>query len=187
MADRKVARRYAKAFLSAAEEVGATDALLADLLRFQAAAAQNDRELFRALANPVFTLDERKAVLDVVVLKLGVHPLTCNLLMVLLDKGRFAELHFLAEEYHAMADVRAGRARVSVETATPMGRVLEDAVRAALERVTGKQVILETRTNPDLIGGMVARVGSKVYDASVRARLDDIRQRLIHSQAPAEA
>jgi F-type H+-transporting ATPase subunit delta len=187
MADRKIARRYAKAFLDVAQEADATDWLLRDVVAFAAVANQNGGELYDALSNPVFKVEERKAVLGAVLAKLESHPLARNLLMLLIEKGRFAELQFIAEAYGDMADERAGRVKVVVETAAPITGGLEAEVRAALERTTGKQVILETRTNPALIGGMVARVGSKVYDASVRSRLDDIRRRLIEAQVPAES
>jgi len=187
MGDRTAARRYAKAFLDVAQEANSVDMLLRDVLAFRDAALSGNGELFRALSNPVFKLEERKAVLGQVLTRIGAHPTTSNLLRLLLDKGRFAELPLIAETYEEMADVRANRVRVTVETASPLSGELEREVRAALARATGKEVVLQTRTNPDLIGGIVARVGGKVYDASIRARLEDLKNRLIRAQAPAEA
>jgi F-type H+-transporting ATPase subunit delta len=187
MGDRSIARRYAKALIDVAGEANQVEAITNDLARLAEASRNNGGELFHALSNPVFTVDERKHVLDAVLSRLGVQRTTRNVLMLLLDKGRFNALPEVAEEYAAMADSRANRARVVVETAEPMSPQLEAEVRASLERVTGKAVVLQTRVNPDLIGGMVARVGSKVYDASIRARLEDIRQKLVRAQLPAEA
>jgi F-type H+-transporting ATPase subunit delta len=187
MADRTVARRYARAFIEIADEHGAIDRLNGELEAFLASSRAEGGELFNALANPVFTVAERIAVLQAVLPRLRVHPLTSNLLCLLVEKGRFSNIPEITEIFGSLADERAGRARVLVETAEPMSAQLEAEVRAALERVTRKQVVLETHVDKSLIGGMVAHVGSKVYDASVRARLEDIRQRLIAGQVPAEA
>lgn len=187
MADRAIARRYARAFIDVAAEQGSIDTFGSDLHRVLDASRSGASALFRTLSNPVFTKQERKAALDAILPRLSVHPLVRNLLHLLIDNGRFAALADIAEIYGELADERANRARVLVETAEPMTPQLEAEVRAALERVTGKQVVLETRVNPELIGGVVAYVGGKVYDASVRARLQDIKQRLISAQLPAEA
>ena len=86
-----------------------------------------------------------------------------------------------------MADALGGRVRVLVQTAEPLQGAMEAEVRATLEQVTGKQVILQTEIVPELIGGMIARVGSKVYDASIRTRLEHLKLNLITTQTPAEA
>lgn len=185
--DRTIARRYARAFLELAQEAHTVDALAADLDRALAGVNANDRQLFDALCNPVFTVDERSHVLSQVLPKLGVTPLTGNLLKVLLEKGRFSSLPEVVTLFHGFADEQAGRARVTVETAEPMSAQLEAEVRASLEKVTGKTVVLETKVVPALIGGIVARVGDTVYDASVRTRLLDIKHRLLTTRTPAEA
>jgi len=185
MGDRTAARRYAKAFIELSESAGNTDRLAGDLS--QLAQKVPGTELWAALCNPVFTVDERKAVLKAVFPKLGLQPLTENLLSLLLEKGRFTDLPEIASAFNEMADERANRAHVLVETAEPLTAQLEAEIRAALGRVTGKEVILQSVVKPELIGGLVARVGSRVYDASVRSRLEDIRQKLISAQVPAEA
>lgn len=187
MADDAVPRRFARAFLDLAVESNVVDALLADLKRVLAAAESDGGSLLKTLSNPVFAKDERKAALASVLQKLNAQPLTRNLVGVMLDKGRFGYFPNVVRLYAAMADQAAGRERVVVETAEPMSPSLIAEVRAAMERVTGKVVALDTRVNPNLIGGMVAQVGGKVYDASIRSRLEDIRQQLIQAQLPAEA
>lgn len=187
MAERMLARRYARAFIEIAEEADAVESLGADLDKALAAVRAHEDLLFTALANPVFAPDERRRVLDEVIPRIGLHPLVQNLLRLLLAKGRFDLLPLVEEEYRAGADARAGRVRVVVETAEPLGPQLEAEVRATLERVTGKTVLLDTRVEPALIGGMVARLGGKVYDASVRNRLDTLRNTLLNLTTAAEA
>lgn len=187
MADRSIARRYARAFIELAAEQGVVDRLGDELARAVTAVRSHDDLAFSALCNPVFTLAERRAVLGELLARLGLHPLTANLLRLLLDKGRFSALPDVLEVYVTQADERAGRARVIVETAEPLSAQLEAAVQQALSKSTGKKVVVETRVRPELIGGIVARVGGTVYDASVKHRLEDIRQRLLGSRIPAEA
>lgn len=187
MADDAIPRRFARAFLDLAVENRVVDPLLADLQRLLQAVEVDDGALLKTLANPVFGKDERRSALVSVLDLLRAQPLTRNLAGVMLDKGRFGYFPQVVRLFAAMADEAAGRERVVVETAEPMSPALIAEVRAAMERVTGKQVALDARVNPQLIGGMVAQVGGKVYDASIRSRLEEIRQQLIQAQLPAEA
>lgn len=187
MADRSAARRYAAAFLSLATEIGQVEQLGKDLDATLEVARAEDGLLLRVLSNPVFSAEERVSVVTTLIPQLGVQPMTSNLLRLMVEKGRFAVLPDLVEIYHAEADAEAGRLRVQVTTADALSADLAEEIRAALARSTGKEIVLDTNIDPDLIGGMVARVGGKVYDASVRARLDDLKYKLIHGQTAAQA
>jgi F-type H+-transporting ATPase subunit delta len=187
MADRSIARRYARAFIDLAEEAKEVAQAGSELTKALETLRSSDGALLDALSNPVFTLEERRGVLEQVAPRLKVGHLTRNLLFVLLEKGRFRLLPQVVELYNGYADEKAGRARVLVETAEPLTPQLETEVIAALQQVTGKHVLIETRVDPSLIGGMVARVGGTVYDASVRTRLQNIKQRLLSATTPAEA
>jgi len=187
MADRSIARRYARAFIELADEAGAIEAVGADLDKALASFRANDDQLFAPLSNPVFTREERLGVLQAVAPRLGVGDLTRNLLFVLLDKGRFGLLPEVGQVFHDYADERAGRVRVLVQTAAPLTPQLETEVIAALQKATGKDVIIETQVDERLIGGIVARVGSVVYDASIRTRIENIKQRLLSTRTPAQA
>jgi F-type H+-transporting ATPase subunit delta len=187
MADDAIPRRFARAFLDLAVETKQVDPLLADLRRVLQAAQLDDGALIKTLSNPMFDRDERRGALAAVLAKVSVQPLVRNLVGVMLDKGRFGYFPQVVRFYESMADEAAGRERVVVETADALSPALMAEIREAMQRVTGKVVALETRVNPHLIGGMVARVGDKVYDASIRSRLEDIRQQLIQAQLPAEA
>jgi len=187
MADRSIARHYAQAFIELAEENGEIAQAGKELGQALEALGSHGGELFATLSNPVFTLKERRAVLEAVVPRLKVGHFVRNLLFVLLEKGRFSLLPEVVELYNGYADEKAGRARVLVETAEPLTPQLEAEVIAALQQATGKHVLIETRVDPSLIGGMVARVGGTVYDASLRTRLENIKQRLLSATTPAEA
>jgi F-type H+-transporting ATPase subunit delta len=187
VADDAIARRYATAMIEIAAEANAVEAIGNDLETFANLLQANDHLLGAALASPVFTVEERSAVLDVILPKLGLNPLTANLLRLANDKRRFALVPAMAEAYATLADERAGRARVVVQTAEPLSPQLEAEVRAALESATGKTVVLTAEVHPELIGGMVAHVGGTVYDSSIRTRLEQIKSALLQSQLPAQA
>ena len=186
-ADPQVAQRYARAFMEIGDEAGVIGRLATDLRQLVAVMNAHGGMLLASLSNPVFTLDERRGVLNTVLERVSLHPMTVNLSQLLLDKNRFAALPDIAETFAREADARAGRIRVTVQTAEPLTGPLEAEVRAALERVTGKSVILETEVAAALIGGMVARVGGTVYDASIRTRLENIKNRLLAAQPAAQA
>jgi F-type H+-transporting ATPase subunit delta len=176
-----VARRYAQALIDVAPKGKAVDTIAASLDKFVALAEANDRQLAEVLESPVFTVEERRAVLGQLLEKLDLHQLAANLIRLTNDKRRMALLPGIAEAYRALADQRAGRARVTVQTAEPLSTELEAEVRAALEGMTGKSVVLKTEVRPELIGGMVARIGDRVYDSSIRTRLESIKQNLLTS------
>jgi F-type H+-transporting ATPase subunit delta len=175
------ARRYAQALIAVAEEVGAVDRVGDDLDRFVASGEQDGRRLGLVLESPVFTSDERRGILDQVLPKLGLHSLVANLVNLVNDKRRMALLPEIANAYRTLADERAGRQQVVIQTAEPLTPQLEAEVRSALESTTGKRVILKTEVRPELIGGIVARVGDTVYDSSIRTRLEQMKQALLNS------
>lgn len=182
MADRSLARRYARAFIEIAEESNQSETLGAELTKTLTAFRSHDDMLLEALSNPVYTKTERSGVLEAVLPKLTISATVQNTLRLMLRNNRVSLLPLVVEEFQTYADTRANRARVIVETAEPLTPQLEAEVRAALESVTGKTVLIETKVKPELIGGVVARIGGKVYDASVRNRLDTLKKTLLSSE-----
>jgi len=189
MADRTVARRYAQAFLSLAADNGAVTRYGEDLDEVLAACRAADGLLLRVLGNPVFTGAERRAVIDAAIAGLGldVDPMTVNLLRLMSDRGRFSVLPDVVVFFHEGADALAGRIRVGVTTAEPLSQELAAEIRQVLERSTGMEIVLDRSVDPSLIGGLVARVGGKVYDASLRTRLASLKETLIVGRIAAEA
>ena len=146
-----------------------------------------DGELRQALTNPGLTTFERKGVLDGVLTKLSLDSDTANFLRLLVDKNRFAAFDGIARSFSEMADDLAGRARATVSTATELTADMQKTVQEALEASTGKTVQIDFQVDPGLIGGMVAQVGDISYDASVRARLEDLQSALIRNPGAAAA
>lgn len=175
MIEGSLARRYAKALLELAQEASAADAIGAQLDAFVAFTLRDEEQLLLVMSNPGFTPSERKAVLEAILPRLQLHPTLLNFVRLVLDKNRFSAMPDIAREYRALADVAANRVRATVVTATPASAALQAEVTAALSAATGKTVVVESKVDPSLLGGMVARVGSRVYDASLRTRLEQLQ------------
>lgn len=187
MADGSLARRYATAMVSLAEEASSVDAVERDLLAFDEVLSLGGNLLRSSLNNPGLTTEERRAVLDAVLSQVHVHAYVANLLRLLADKNRFAAYSGICKAYVALADELAGRVRATVTTARPIGVLLQAHVEKALRDATGSKVIVTYVTDAALLGGMVAQVGDKVYDASVRARLEALQESLSSGATGLEA
>lgn len=172
MTEGSIARRYARALLELAREGNVLDRVEADLAGFIELC---EGDLGAVMATPVYTQAERRAVLDVVLPRLGVLPLSQNFLRLLLDKERIGAIVDIHREFRALADVEAGRVRATVTTAFPLEDTMTREVTAALSASTGEEVVVSTRVDPALLGGLVAQVGSRAYDASLRTRLEQIQ------------
>jgi F-type H+-transporting ATPase subunit delta len=181
MPDLAVAERYAQALIELGDEEGLVERFAADLGTFTALSQQDDVDLVATLGHPAFTLDERRAVLEDVLGQLGLHAHSANFLRIVLEKGRFPALPHIVDAYVRSADALAGRVRATVTTATPLSASLESEVKAALESATGKTVLVESKVDPLIIGGVVAQVEGRVFDASLRTRLLALRQSLLSS------
>jgi F-type H+-transporting ATPase subunit delta len=174
-----VARRYAQALIEVAGNARTIEAVAKALDKFVATAGGGEGKLAEVLASPVFTVEERRAVLDQVLAKLDLHQLAANTLRLANDKRRMALVPAIARVFRALADEKAGRVRVLVQTAEPLTPPLEAEVKAAMEGLTGKTVVLHTEVRPELIGGLVARIGDRVYDSSLRTRLRNLQHQLL--------
>jgi F-type H+-transporting ATPase subunit delta len=183
MTEGSVARRYAKALLEIAHEAHAVDRFGNDLEKFWTVARLENNLLLGALSNPVFTQPERRLVLERVLPGLNLDSTVANFLRLLLDKRRMDGIEAIVREYRAFADTEANRVRAIVTTATAIDAVARVQVQRALEVATGKSVVLEAKVDGALIGGMVAQVGSRVYDASIRSRLERLTLSLSDTRA----
>lgn len=173
-----LARRYAKALLEIGVRQQTYDALGRELDRTADVFAKSP-ELRTALENPVFPLDKRRLVLDELARRLALSKTVRNFVMLLLEKGRIAALPDIARAHHALVDEHAGRVRATVTSARPLDPKLEARLKSALEKQSGKTVLLEKREDPSIVGGLVTQLGDLVYDGSVRTQLQQMREKLL--------
>ena len=176
-----IARRYAKALfgLGVSEGQGAFERFgqeLDDLAR----AYDGSSDLRLALENPVIKPSEKQAILRGILPRITPSAPVQRFAQLLLARGRITLLRSIARAYRQLSDARAGQVRATITAAAPLSPGDLDRVRRALEKRTGQKVIIETAVDPDLIGGIVARVGDLVLDGSVRTQLDELRRRLLN-------
>lgn len=185
MSDLSVARRYATALYELAVEQGAESKVVEELGTF--VAAVRGTELGVVLTRPLFDAGERAAVLNAVLPRLGVGTVVGNFVRVVSDRNRCDALAEIHRELSGLIDARAGVVRVEVRTVEPLTPELEAQVRAAFGAATGKTVVLDARRDPSLLGGLVARMGDHVYDASLATRLAELQRSLLDSPVSASA
>lgn len=172
-----IARRYAKALFSLAVENGRVEAWSESLLAL-GKALEATPELRDVLQNPAYAREQKRAIVQKLAeaVKLDAEP--ANLLFLLGDRNRLASLKDVVAAYGELADQELGRLRAKVTSAVPLDDASAKAIADKLSASTKKQVIVERVVDPAIIGGVVAQVGSLVYDGSLRAQLDDLRQTL---------
>lgn len=174
MAAGSLARRYARALLELGIEQKNLEALGKEVTDLADAVASS-RELAETLANPAFPRSDREKILTAVLARLGASQTTVNFTRLLLDRERVTALPDIARELATLIDEHAGRERAVVTSARPLSSSQLSRLVKALEELSGKKILAETREDPSLIGGVVAQVGDQVYDGSLRTQLRQLR------------
>ncbi|HZI93802.1 MAG TPA: ATP synthase F1 subunit delta [Patescibacteria group bacterium] len=131
--------------------------------------------LTRVLENPGMPLERRKGILEEVLSKLNPHPVSNRLFRLIIEKGRVRQVKDIAEAFAELKAARVNVATAEVVTATPLDNAGRAAWEKSLARLTGKKVTITYKTDSDLIGGALTRVGSTVYDGSVKRQVERIR------------
>ena len=175
-----VATRYANALAdvvtagaSAVRPVGA----VAELQSFAVALAES-AELRNALSTPAVPVGRKRAVIAQIAGILELSAIVRNFLFILVDHRRIAALPEIVRSFETIVDERLGFARADVSSARELTEAQRRAVSAELERLTGKRLRTRFAQDDALIGGLVARIGSTVYDGSLRGQLQSLQRRL---------
>jgi F-type H+-transporting ATPase subunit delta len=177
-----VATTYAEALFEAAVEQDAVEAVASDVAAF-AQAMRESAELRAVLSNPEVERRAKKAALAA--LTEDAHPLTANFLQVLVDRGRMAEFPEVARAFQERVARAEHRLEVEAVTAVPMPDDLRKRVVQRIQGQTGATVELSEAVDPDIVGGLVLRIGGVVVDGSLRRRLEELRHTL--RAAPVDA
>ena len=177
MISSNIAKRYARAFFEIAGEEKRYEEYYGEMSRFSAV-LQANRNLSEFLANPVFDQRDQKAVLESVLEKVPVSPLTANFLKLLVDKRRINILPDIQGCYRELMDIALMKVRVTVKTAFPLTGETSARLQNGLERLTDRKVEMIVLEDRSLLGGVVVRVGDTLYDGSVRTQLNNIRNLL---------
>ena len=167
-------KRYAQALFAIAVETGSQEAWL-DELRL-AREALDDPTVAMYLGTPRVLTD---AKLDIVAQLLeGREPMVANLVGLLVSRQGTGLLGAVMDEYSELLNQSLGRARATVTTATPLSDEQRARLRESLGVMLDREIVVEANEDPEIIGGVVVRVGDQIIDGSVRTRLVALRQRL---------
>jgi F-type H+-transporting ATPase subunit delta len=175
-----IALRYANALAEVVTDPGSKlqpQALISELRAFESA-LQSSAELRSALETPAVSPGRKKAVVGRIADVLKLSRIPRNFLFVLVDHRRIAALAEIIQLFETVLDERLGFARAEVVSAVALGDAERLALTSTLEKVAGKRIRGHFSTDPELIGGIVARIGSTVYDGSVRGQLQALERRL---------
>jgi F-type H+-transporting ATPase subunit delta len=173
-----LAERYAGALVDVALENKQADQVKQELSAFAAMVRESD-ELHAFLANPSIARAGKHAAIEQLVARMGASRTLRNYLFVIVDQRRAGMLIEIEEAFGALLDARQGITQASVTSAAELTAGERKEMDAALARLTGKKVQAQFATDAALIGGAVVRIGSTIYDGSVRAQLDRMRVRMV--------
>ena len=173
-----VANRYARALADVVATSGDYRRVLQELQDFVSAYRDN-LELQQVFASPAVALPQKMKVLEAIGQKLGQSTVTLNFLRVLLANYRMPLLEEAVQAYRKIANERLGIVQVTLSSASDLADTERESVAARFKELTGKQVEIEFRIDSELLGGIVAQIGSTVYDGSVRGNLARIREQLM--------
>jgi F-type H+-transporting ATPase subunit delta len=163
---RSFARPYARAFMEVVPDLPKAQAMHAELIRFEEA-RKGSPELMQIFANPGVSADAKTRIADAIAKRLGLSDLAVRIIHVLIQNHRVNQMGSVLQAWQAMINERLGVEVAEVRSAHPLSEAERKELKAALERKLGKRIELQVETDPALLGGFVAKVGSDVYDASV--------------------
>ena len=172
-----IGRRYARALLELASEKGNVPKIRMDLENLSGVWNESE-ELRSTFENPAIDADARRKIVDAIGRRMVLSPETINTFKLLSDRRRTRFLGEVADAFLEMAEENEGRVMAEVTSAAPLAPEFKARLKAELQKLVGKQVTLVEKQDPALIGGVVTRIGDKVFDGSVRHRLRQLEERL---------
>ena len=171
-----LARRYAKAILSISLEDKQLEKVQRELEEFDQLVKTN-KELSGYIDDPtILPMDKREAIKGITE-KMALSEVVRNFLGLLAEKGRIASFGEVLAEFRLLADAQAGKAIARVTSAIALSPELEKNIAAALSKLTGRSVVVSSKVDPLLIGGIVAEIGGVVYDGSLKTQLRTLKER----------
>ncbi len=175
------APRYARAFAEVAEsarlDANAAQQQMSDFA--QTLAGSN--ELREILENPSLEMAAKLKVLDEIARRIAMFPQVRNFIAVILEHHRLTELDEILTEYKQVVDEHAGATEARITSARPLNQEERAQLEAQIAKLAGERVRARYAEDASLLGGAVVEIGSTVYDGSVRAQLQQLKQRLVNA------
>jgi F-type H+-transporting ATPase subunit delta len=170
-----MAGRYGGALFELALESKVVDAVKTDLDQFDAMIAGSP-DLTRLVRSPVFGVDEQLKALSAILAKAGISGLAANFLRVITTNRRLFAVRDMIRSYRALVARHKGEVSAQVTVAEKLSDQNLDALKGALKNVTGgKDIDLDVKIDPAIIGGLIVKVGSRMIDSSLRTKLNAIK------------
>ncbi|MEG3637927.1 ATP synthase F1 subunit delta [Magnetococcus sp. PR-3] len=175
MHESTLAKRYATALAELASELNILDTVRDELSLFQSLLAETP-EMALAMVDPTASKEDQQKLISTYLEHAKPNDMTANFLRLLIDKRRMALLPDVATAIQRVVDERAGRIQVKVETAKALTQTHLSKLEKSLADVTGKDVSVEVSEKPELLGGLVIRMGSVMLDDSLRNQLHRLKE-----------
>lgn len=173
-----MAGRYASALYELAREQKSVDKVSDDLNGFAAMLASS-ADLQRLVRSPVFSSEQQQKALDAILGKAGIAGLTGNFLKLVASKRRLFAIDRMIADFRTLVDMDRGVTRAEVTVAEALGESHMKALRDALQQVSGgKSVEVDVKVDPEIIGGIIVKLGSRMVDSSLKTKLNSIRTRM---------
>jgi F-type H+-transporting ATPase subunit delta len=169
-----MAGRYATALFELALEANSIDAVLADLQNFDGLLTES-ADLTRLVRSPVFTADAQSKAVAAVIERAGITGLAAQFLKVLTQNRRLFAVRDVIGAYGALVARHKGEVTAHVIVAEPLSEVHQDEIKNTLSAVTGKDVRVDVKVDPAIIGGLIVKLGSRMVDSSLRTKLNGLR------------
>jgi F-type H+-transporting ATPase subunit delta len=173
-----VSGRYALALYELAKEQGLTDQVAKDLENFAALIAES-KDMKRFVSAPIYSADEQLRALNDILTGAGISGISANFVKLVALKRRLTYIGDIIADFHKLDDQGNSRVRAEVTAAAPLKDAHVEALKAALADFTGgKSVAVDLKVDPEIIGGLVVKLGSRMIDGSLKTKLNSLRTRL---------
>jgi F-type H+-transporting ATPase subunit delta len=169
-----MAGRYATALFELALETNAIDSALADLHRFEALLAESG-DLTRLVRSPVFTADVQLNALTAVIDRAGIGGLAAQFLKTVASNRRLFAIGEIIKAFAALVARHKGEVHAQVTVAERLSDTHRDEIKSTLDAVTGKNVRVDVKVDPSIIGGLIVKLGSRMIDSSLRTKLNALK------------
>jgi F-type H+-transporting ATPase subunit delta len=174
-----VARRYSSALADVVVRSGSADTVKAELSQWEVLIRENP-DLKSAFGNPAIPHANKERLLNSLIERTRPSTSTANFLRILLKNGRLTELGEINVRFDSELEARGGVESAEVISARELPEGDRSALRSNLEKLTGKKVKINFTIDQEIIGGVITRVGSTVYDGSVKTQLENLKEQLVN-------
>lgn len=172
-----IARRYAKALIATLEKSRDYDVWQKELTKIYYYLTENP-EVAGFLDNPSVSLEVKRKALSDILQKLGAPALVSRFIQLLLEKDRLRYLDAVLRYFEEIANQKQNRLKIAVRGAAQLNTEQIEKIKGRFRKLTGKEIILKVEVDPEIIGGLVVKIGSTIYNGSVKGQLERLKHDL---------